>query len=125
MNTYTSQGLTEQSIFDTVVAHLRAQGKKSEASHKEYFGCAYRGEKGTKCAAGCLIPDDIYDPLMERINFSFLTPSFPQLNFLMAFSKIISSLQKIHDTCRVEDWEKFFQNVAKDYKLVYTPRDSE
>jgi hypothetical protein len=29
------------------------------------FGCEYRDARGNQCAIGCLIPDELYDPLME------------------------------------------------------------
>ena len=54
--------MTGQEIFDSVLAHLRKQGDASlNASGK----CAYRGEGGTACAVGCLIPDELYDPRIE------------------------------------------------------------
>jgi hypothetical protein len=62
--------MTDQEIFDTVAKHLIAQGKQSllpqVAGDSEYNGCAYRGENGTKCAIGCLIPDELYNPIIEN-----------------------------------------------------------
>jgi hypothetical protein len=46
-----------QEIFDIVYLHLMAQGKPSMS--KDNKMCCYRGEDGTMCAAGVLIPDDI------------------------------------------------------------------
>lgn len=56
-----------QEIFDTVVRHLAVQGRRAIA-RQGYGGCAYRGDNGTKCAAGVLIPDEKYDPGMEGSN---------------------------------------------------------
>lgn len=63
--------MTLQEIFDTVVAHLHTQGKRSRFTCsfddiKITVSCAYRGEDGTKCAYGVLIPDDEYNPKMEH-----------------------------------------------------------
>ncbi len=54
--------MTKQEMFDTVATHLFSQGKQA------LYGdgtCAYRGDEGTKCAIGCLIPDDVYTEDME------------------------------------------------------------
>lgn len=67
--------MTPQEVFDTVCAHLAQQGRRS-VDHKDdgdgyYFArprCAYRGLGGLKCAIGCLIPDEEYDPRMEGMN---------------------------------------------------------
>ena len=45
-----------QYIIDTVAAHLRKQGVRS---HDGRDKCLYRGPNGTKCAVGCLLPDDL------------------------------------------------------------------
>ena len=55
-----------------MVDHLRKQkafsfeivGKFPDG--KPIYQCAYRGYDGTKCAVGCLIPDDVYSPFMEN-----------------------------------------------------------
>ena len=87
---------TEQEIFDQVVTHL---AKQRIGSFMEGKGCAYRGEGGTMCAAGCLIADDEYDPQMDALS----TPT--------AWSELVSKglvpkqhedfileLQRIHDS---------------------------
>lgn len=51
-----------QEIFDTVVTGLFEQGGPSM---DKYGACMYRGCNGRKCAAGWLIPDDLYDPSIE------------------------------------------------------------
>ena len=56
--------MTEQEIFDTVLTHLREQG---EAATSAGGSCRYRGANGTACAVGCLIPDELYDPLIEGL----------------------------------------------------------
>ena len=62
---------TKQEIYDIVINHLRAQGAKSLITKLDEEGnlipdlCAYRGDGGMKCAAGILIPDDVYSEKME------------------------------------------------------------
>lgn len=55
-------------IFTTVAGHLLKQNERSmiePTSGIDPATCAYRGQRGLKCAAGFLIPDDKYDPVME------------------------------------------------------------
>src|SRR5574338_424884 len=47
---------THQETFNTVAAFLLKQGPA-----RDEYGCLYRGPNNTKCAAGCLIPDDKYE----------------------------------------------------------------
>lgn len=54
--------LNRQEIFDKVVTHLFAQGVQSLNKYNE---CQYRGQNGTSCAVGCLIPDEEYDARLE------------------------------------------------------------
>lgn len=52
---------TKQETFDMVVAHLRKQGVPAV----DGYVCKYRTPDGLKCAAGCLIPDGMYDESIE------------------------------------------------------------
>jgi hypothetical protein len=63
---------TFQEIFDTVLFGLRAQGVASVSvkvygDGDESVECMYRGDSGTKCAAGMLLPDEAYRPEMEDV----------------------------------------------------------
>ena len=50
----------EQEVFDRVARHLLTQRRKSMIERSAGPVCAFRGVDGTKCAIGCLIPDQ-YD----------------------------------------------------------------
>lgn len=50
--------LTHQEIYDQVCAHLAKQGRRSMIPINGKAICAYRGNGGTKCAVGALIPDE-------------------------------------------------------------------
>ncbi|MBY3543639.1 hypothetical protein HFN71_28560 [Rhizobium laguerreae] len=60
-----------QEVFDAAYLGLATQGFAQSKS--DQFGCAYRGEGGTKCGVGHLIPDDKY--LYELEGLSADTPS--------------------------------------------------
>lgn len=103
--------MKNQEVFDTVVAHLRAQGCKAIVDG----ACKLRGPNGTKCAAGCLIPDSDYDPDWDNK---------PLLGFQYVFAKVedsdfVDKLVVIHDYKEVYAWENQFQKLAERYGLEY------
>jgi len=55
--------MNAQEIFDVVAVHLVTQGTRAIDDHGN---CRYWDqETGRKCAIGCLIPENIYDPDFE------------------------------------------------------------
>lgn len=107
---------TAQEVFDQVARHLLAQNAKSRSA--DNF-CAYRGADGLKCAAGCLIADDEYQPGFDfhqgagsgwlRLGSSMLVPTTHQT--------LISDLQRVHDHFEPDEWRVFLGRVAEDYSL--------
>ena len=92
--------MNQQEIFDKVATHLIAQGKQSLAPDPHHEGevCAYRGADGTMCAAGCLIPDDEYDPDFEGVPWDDLEqPVLSLANAPQEVHDLITSLQEVHD----------------------------
>ncbi len=89
-------------VFNYVVGHLRRQGKQSILINFEgEETCAYRGENGTMCAAGCLIADDEYSPSFES-NSVYTLFQFSSLNQelkerIEPNERMISDLQSLHD----------------------------
>lgn len=83
-----------------------AVGKNSEQ---------YRSPDGLKCAAGCLIADDEYDPRMEGSNWKemYERGSVPNDHLLL-----IARLQAIHDRCPVKIWRERLEHVANEYNLT-------
>jgi len=112
---------SKQETFDTVVAHLRKQGAKATVRGENGSDeCTYRSPDGRQCAAGCLIPDELYDPRIEG------KPAHNELvaNILKSLGhdvRLCLSLQRVHDDCEPKNWEDGFQRVAMDYALTYTP----
>lgn len=56
--------MTEQEIFTKVATHLLAQMARSRSGDDGV--CLYRGDNGLQCAAGCLIPDELYSEALEE-----------------------------------------------------------
>ena len=108
--------MTAQEVFDKIVAHLRAQAAKSVQG----FSCKYRGPNGTKCAVGCLIPDEQYRPEMEGIMVDDLISRGWLPEYLIPHQKLLCDMQRVHDQTRIENWEADFLMVAQANELRYT-----
>lgn len=95
--------MTEQEIFDKVVRHLIAQGE--QAVDPATGRCQYRAPGGLKCAIGCLIPDELYEPEMDgemALSASDVLESYPELagaigSYSEALGDMLNSLQRVHD----------------------------
>lgn len=104
-----------QQIFDTVVNHLRKQGRKCEIGGT----CMYRGLDGQKCAAGILIPDSAYLSDMEGRRVEELV--YFQFKYSKQELELIGELQKIHDKFHPASWEDGFRRIARNKGLDYVP----
>lgn len=109
----TLDAATEQEVFDQVAEHLLKQNAQS----KHDLGCAYRGNNGLKCAAGCLIADDEYSEKFENRGWAVLVRNIP--NFPKRHSGLIQGLQAIHDTRPPVCWPYYLQKLAREYRLTY------
>ena len=117
---------TKQETFDTVVAHLRKQGAKAtlppsdDHDDCEELECAYRSIDGKRCAVGCLIPDERYQPKYEGMSadHSDVTEILLELGHDV---RLCSDLQSVHDSYDVDEWEENFRLKANMHALTYTP----
>ena len=110
---------TAQEVFDQVVRHLRSQDKQS--IDVESKACCYRGDMGSKCAAGILISDDEYSKDFEDKGWGEL------LNYTdisCNHKGLIQSLQDCHDFEWVYGWMAKLKIIASEYNLTY-PKDCE
>ena len=94
-----------QETFNQVYLGLKSQGFQKSRNQDQ---CAYRGEYGRKCAAGHLIPDEHYSPILEGgviVNdldeiSNRHQPAFKVTKLIMALGhdvSLASKLQNIHD----------------------------
>ena len=111
--------MTNQELFDKVVAHARTQREKSI---NEEGTCLYRGPRGLKCFIGALIPDDKYTPKLEGKSAGGPTVGETWgLNLEVPGQKDLAYLlQKIHDLRPIVDWEDEFRCLATNFNLTYT-----
>jgi hypothetical protein len=93
-----------QEIFDTVATHLLKQGRRAINPDMPEI-CHYRGEHGSKCAVGVLIPDETYDPMMEGRTISALLNDsrFKIPNWMAYNPTLLKELQDAHDA--KTNWE--------------------
>lgn len=104
---------TLQGIFNIVSTHLLKQNARSTDCEGT---CMYRGKDGTKCAAGCLIPNDQYKKQYEYCTWSTL-----QREGLVPskFSDEIQELQRIHDYGSISGWPAQLKEFAKHHNLEF------
>lgn len=111
--------LTNQQVFDKVVTALRLQSAKSLLyPDNGALVCAYRSPDGKKCAAGHILPDELYNPEMENKNIYGIF----EFDDLVADRRFLYNLQLIHDNYDVKDWEYNWKDLAQRYKLQYEPK---
>ena len=112
--------LTRQEVYDIVKSHLLDQGSKSLMETGDM--CAYRGENGTSCAVGCLIPDEDFPSQLEGKDIHGLVCSSTLNQKLVSFLRkhmfLLYELQRIHDNIPVENWPHELAYLAEAHNLV-------
>lgn len=104
---------TEQQVFDQVARHLLEQKQVSTYAPDK---CAYRGEAGLKCAAGCLIAEDEYNPAWENRGWKWLVE---EKAVPAEHRELISELQTIHDEEHPAHWEQRLKSLAHELELKF------
>lgn len=98
---------TAQGIFDKVAGHLAVQGERAVALNLAgEFTCRYRGDNGTMCAVGCLIPDEYYSVTLEGSGILYLIGNVTgnaAIDALAPWEYLLSDLQMVHDD--TYNWE--------------------
>ena len=122
----TLEQATAQEVFDQVVTHLLTQKKKSIS--KITNGCVYKSEDGLKYAAGCLMGDDEYDPMMETNTWwNLFSGGFVKTS---KHIELINKLQKVHDSAPIRKgyeapsqgyWRTSLKEVAEEFNLKFNP----
>lgn len=114
--------MTNQEIFDKIVAHLRQQKVRSTEDNV----CMYRSTIGLKCAVGCLINDDAYSRDLEskgvgtiEVRSALLASGIPADDGDTI--SMLRRLQSTHDDKHPDRWELDFEYIAGKHNLTYTP----
>lgn len=78
--------------------------------------CVYRNPDGLRCAAGVLIPDDLYNPGIEGDAAEHLEV-WDEMGYSEDEIELIVELQYIHDQTPVDQWTKAFSRLAARHEL--------
>jgi len=113
--------MTYQEILDKVAMNLAIQGEGSSMllGAAEMKTCAYRGVKGLSCAVGGLMPDSLYDPIMEGESVCDIY-GYPEVEefFGEHNQDLLTYIQDIHDGEYEEPKEDFWNNVKREFKYL-------
>ena len=113
--------MTHQEIFDKVVMNLAIQGEVSFMLNRdgEIKTCAYRGVGGLTCSIGGIIPDSLYDPIMEGESVCDIY-GYPEVEefFGEHNQDLLTYIQDIHDGEYEEPKEDFWNNVKREFKYL-------
>lgn len=101
-----------QEIFDRVVTHQRAQGRRAV----ENGACVLRTKDGLCCAVGCLIPEDRWPtgPVLLGLLDALSTIEIDD----RPARDVLHHLRWIHDNRVVEQWEDEWTKLAHKFSLT-------
>lgn len=108
--------MTPQEAFDIAARGIQAQGGRSV---DDVGQPKYRGPNNCKCHVGHLIPDDLYDPEMERKTIEYLLDRCPPIREHLAGldERFLGDLQSTHDVYEYDEWPAAMRRFAKCYGL--------
>jgi hypothetical protein len=110
--------MTPQEVFDTVATHLLKQNARAILSDVPEAMCAYKAGD-LECAAGCLIPGNLYDPEMETNCIHHVFAKWPEVADEICYENLhlVERLQYLHDNREPEEWSYHLRDVAEDFDL--------
>jgi len=113
--------MTHQEILDKVAMNLAIQGEASFMLNRdgEIKTCAYRGVGSLTCSIGGIMPDKLYDPIMEGENVCEIY-GYPGVEefFGEHNQDLLTYIQEIHDGEYGEPKEDFWNNVKRQFKYL-------
>ena len=110
MKTVLGPGATLLQASEYIRDHLTRQRAVSRSMHEGEVGCRYRGDNGTMCAVGCLIPDELYKVNMENWP---ATHSSPDLGYIAPSSRLkhlFDGNPSILELRMLRMWQRYHDN---------------
>lgn len=106
--------MTPQELFLKIANHLLTQNEKAKGKYNCKYKICNEDGKILRCAAGCLIPDEDYNPLFEGNAIGFIKTEDPVTEyFTNRYSDeqltVIRKLQLIHDGYNVSNWKNLIK----------------
>lgn len=117
--------MTDQELFDKVAKHLLTQKIRSVGLYSKgapVMQCMYRGPNGLKCAVGCIIPDELYDPSFEGKAINSLKISNALIDAgIVSEGQILllAELQSLHDVSSPNNWDHQLRVLARAAHLEF------
>ena len=102
--------LTNQDLFNAAWEQSKLKTKSTDGAV-----CLYRGPNGAKCFIGAAIPDERYDPSIERRSMSY---ALAKTSLTADDWRFARELQVIHDFTDVSKWDQLLRGLAKEYSLT-------
>lgn len=105
---------SKQEMFDIAAKHLLKQNKQCGYFDDEQnkFRCLYRGDDGTKCAIGALIPDELYCESMENKTAQSLVEHHDGISEIFDDGWFANRLQRVHDDNPEDKWYPALKTFA-------------
>ncbi len=106
--------MNKHEIFAKVKAHLLGQMERSADGDV----CRYRGPNGLACAVGCLIPDEMYEPIIEyQPATSYIVQRHLPFEVTEEIEFLLKELQGIHDYSAPHYWADHLAYAAKIFSI--------
>jgi hypothetical protein len=104
-----------QAAFEKVVRHLLQQAEVCIDGGT----CLYRGPRGLMCAVGCLIADCEYNPEwdLRGVGVTDLRRQFDPPSLRGIDGRLLSALQRVHDSDEPAEWRESLADVADGFGL--------
>ena len=126
--------MDRQTIFTRIRDHLLSQNFRCQDLPSTK--CLYRNNAGAKCAIGCLIPDDRYDPkfedlgglpvntlvkdlLTELYDVQFVDLGADNPGHFSSDYFFLDWFQFLHDQEPIEKWESLLREKCEHWNLKW------
>jgi len=113
--------LSYQEAFDRMARHLLLQGECSKRSFQRRPICAYRGNRGRRCAVGALISDDAYSVKLESLSLQHgdVKVALEKSGVLCdgRMNRLLDRMQEVHDENPPYQWASMMRDVAHLFEL--------
>lgn len=120
------QDFTPREVFCYMRDNLLRQNAQSLSRDNWYpVGCVYRGDNGTKCAVGWLIPDNLYTANLEGRSAKVVAEGLlPTKKAHPKFIEMMTLCQHIHDYRTADQWVELFK-MAEEAMFKQIPESIE
>lgn len=114
---------TKQETFDIVARHLLKQGRRSWGPINGVFENYRYREGNLRCAAGVLIPDEVYKETFEDLTAKGLCEKLGMDTFWGHDIRLVCLLQEVHDDYQSWDWRERLTKLGREKNLDISALD--